>query len=642
MKLQSVLISTGLVAGCLAAVSVAAPASATPVARPSDDAPSYLFVVNSRRGRISGIGRDTGKQRLRVTFHGVSDHATQFADRPVRKSYVLSTRDLVDRWGGWFRGDPPNAVLSFVYPGGKRERPHSIVLELTRPRYHGNDHTLTFTARHQHRQSDLSPQARKRISLPHRRPPTKFDHGSLFIDSVTEGVTSACDPAPEVSCPDANLSGVDWSGRDLSYAELDGVNLRGANLAGANFRFADLSDVDLSGANLTNTTFADAHMRRATLTDATLKGTDLSRASLLSGLLPGADLTAANGIAMKGMLLNKSLLTGAHFAGNDLTGTLMKGARLAGADFTGATLNSVVLDGSDLGNVTMNRANLADASLVGTDMQQASLVGAAAATADFSRADMRQSVLTGANLSDSRAAGTNLTGANLDNVDATSAKMPDVNLAGASLRNVTAPRADLSRSDLTRADMTGMNLKYATITGSDLRFQTTWFTAEMPYDRMNYLNLAGTDFRDYQPPASSYYQLNLNFSNLSRTDWRGWDRTTLGFWGADLTDADLRGMKPRSYSMFVEAKFTRTKMSGSTFNKIWFTRAVFRNVDATNVHWDGGFLAQTRFIDTNLTGSSWVNKSAAVGDNGQSWAPVFEGSTVCPDATPIPCMSLLP
>lgn len=617
MKLLAVLTSGLTAAGCLVALPLG-PADA--VAKPRADGPTYLFVINSRSGRISGIGKDTGKERLTMTFRGVSDHATQFADRPVRKAYVLSTLDLVRRWRGWFRGDPPNAVLSFVYPGHPRGRPHSIVLELKRPRYNPKAGTMTFRASHLHRQADLSPQAKKHIKLPHRRPPARFAHGSLFIDSVTDGPTTPCTPEPEARCPDANLSGVDWSGRDLSYAELDGANLRGANLSGASLRYADLSDVDLSGANLTNTNFADAHMRRATVTDATLKGTDFSRANLLGTLFPGADLGADKQIALKGAVLNKALLTKARLVGNDLSTARLKGATLTGADLTGANLSSAVLDEADLSNAKLDRSDLSQAQAVKAILSNASLVSVNASSANLSSADMSRATLTNSNLN--------------------TATLPFANLHEANLRGVVAQQANMSHTDMFGADLSGMDFRWGTITGSDLR-QASWFTAIMPYYQMMNLNLEGTDFRTFAPATD--WGLNLNGSNLRNTNWRGWDHMQVGFWGADLTDADLREMNPKPYSMLIEAKFTRTKLSGSTFNKIWFTRAEFRSADARNVHWDGGFLAGTRFIDTDLTGSTWTNKwGAPPGEDPQTYMPIFEGNTICPEGGPIPCLSLMP
>jgi hypothetical protein len=154
-----------------------------PTARANKErTPSYLFVVNGEAGAIGGIGADTGKEALTLTLRGVNDHATQFADRPVRHAYVLSTRDFTDRWEKWFADGAPNAVLSFSLTNDPL--PHSIVLELSKPVYDKSARTLTFTARHLHREPDLSPAAIEPVSLPKMSVPATFVSGSLFIDSV--------------------------------------------------------------------------------------------------------------------------------------------------------------------------------------------------------------------------------------------------------------------------------------------------------------------------------------------------------------------------------------------------------------------------------------------------------------------------
>lgn len=254
-----------ILASTLVALCGVAPAAHAATEAP----PSYLFVVNSERGTIDGVGKDVGTEKLTLTLRGVNDHATQFADRPIRRAYVLSTRDLVARWKRWFADSPPNAVLTF---NRKRDHmPHSIVVKLRHPRYDAKAETLTFAARHIHRASDLSPDAIERVALPHRRPPAMFIRGSLFIDSVFP-TRYACQPLPNADCP-----GVDWSGRNLAGAKLYNGNFSGANLSGADLRGAELNNANLSGANLRGANLKGADLGMANLTDADLTDATLTR-----------------------------------------------------------------------------------------------------------------------------------------------------------------------------------------------------------------------------------------------------------------------------------------------------------------------------------------------------------------------------
>lgn len=265
----------GLLAAGVAAGVVVIPAAAAA----KDKRATYLFVINSKRGTITGIGKDTGEEKLTLALRGVNDHATQFADRPIRKAYVLSTRDLAARWQRWFAGDPPNAVLTFSH---RRDlMPHSIVVKLTHPRYQAKAGTLTFTARHIHRATDLSPDAKERIALPHRRPPATFIRGSLFIDSVAEGtVINGCAIGPYADCEGVDLSGQDLSGANLFRGLLPRANFARANLSGAKLPYANLSGANLSQANLIDAQLPYANLSGANLSWAFMLGTSLTKANL--------------------------------------------------------------------------------------------------------------------------------------------------------------------------------------------------------------------------------------------------------------------------------------------------------------------------------------------------------------------------
>ncbi len=185
VALLALLTTLGLLAsGCS---TPADSASTTPV--------SYLWVVNSEGGTIAGSG-DTG---LTLTLTGVRDYVTQFADRPVRHAYVLSTMDFENRWADWFSPVTPNAVLSFTEPASPM--PASIVLEVTDPVYDESARTLSFTATRLHREPDPHPDAVEKVSLPNIPTPATFISGALFIDGAEDGGSSepaASDP-PEAS-----------------------------------------------------------------------------------------------------------------------------------------------------------------------------------------------------------------------------------------------------------------------------------------------------------------------------------------------------------------------------------------------------------------------------------------------------------
>jgi uncharacterized protein YjbI with pentapeptide repeats len=375
----------GLLTGCTGSTTAetvpVSRAAATPSAGASvGAATSYLFAVSGEQGTIDGIGQDTGGETLTVTLNGVNDHATQFADRPIRNAYVLSTTDLVDRWDTWFANDPPNAVLSYTEAGDPM--PHNIVVELTNPIYDESARTLAFTARHLHRQPDLSPSAKEAIAPPRRVAPAVFTGGTLFIDSVVDAdelgdspwasdhasdpaasesgnaiadpdtvpsdpvendvnaegrltaagfrTVNGCEISPMSECHGADLAGADLSNEELSRVDLRNANLRGANLSGSHLWRANLAGANLSGARLSEAYLADANLSGATVNNAYMPGVDLRRANLSGAnfsysIMNGANLSDTN---LSGTNLSNSFLSLARFQGANVDGANLKGANL--------------------------------------------------------------------------------------------------------------------------------------------------------------------------------------------------------------------------------------------------------------------------------------------------------------------------
>lgn len=195
-----------LLAGCGTATTASPPAGLSINAAGATAAADYLWMLSAAGGTVTGIGADTGDEVLTLTLTGVNDHATQFADRPARDAYVISTPDFADRWDAWFGSTPPNAVLSYQLAGDVR--PRAIVLEIDDPQYDAAAGTITFVARHLHRGSDPHPDAIAPIEVAPRAVPASFRSASLFIDSAgdaeaaTDAVASDAasgSPAPESS-----------------------------------------------------------------------------------------------------------------------------------------------------------------------------------------------------------------------------------------------------------------------------------------------------------------------------------------------------------------------------------------------------------------------------------------------------------
>lgn len=123
----------------------------------------------------------------------------------------------------------------------------------------------------------------------------------------------------------ANLTGQDFSERDLANADM-----RQSNLIGVRFYKAKLNNADLRSANLTG-----AHLNEADLSNADLRNANLTGASMVSANFFSADMGRAS---MSGANLTSADLTNADLRDVDFTGANLHDALFSGADLKGATL----------------------------------------------------------------------------------------------------------------------------------------------------------------------------------------------------------------------------------------------------------------------------------------------------------------
>ncbi len=89
-----------------------------------------------------------------------------------------------------------------------------------------------------------------------------------------------CHPPVKIECPNADLSGSDFSGEDLYDANFSGANLSGVDFSGASMNSVDFSGANLSGADLSNAYVISSALQNAVLSQANLEGADLSGSNL--------------------------------------------------------------------------------------------------------------------------------------------------------------------------------------------------------------------------------------------------------------------------------------------------------------------------------------------------------------------------
>ena len=102
---------------------------------------SILFSQNAESGMLK---LDPDGDYI-LMLQDVSDVTIAFADRPVRKAFMVDTESFISAFTWIFADTPPNAVLNFTstVDGGQID---IAVFVLSEPSYDSNTKTLTYRA----------------------------------------------------------------------------------------------------------------------------------------------------------------------------------------------------------------------------------------------------------------------------------------------------------------------------------------------------------------------------------------------------------------------------------------------------------------------------------------------------------------
>jgi len=103
-----------------------------------------------------------------------------------------------------------------------------------------------------------------------------------------------------------------------------------------NYTLSDLSGQDFSFRNLEGTSLAGAEMRQANFTHANLRGTILTKASFVQANLEGANLSES---FADRVVFTEANLKNAVFTDAIAPGTSFEGAQITGADFSRTLLD---------------------------------------------------------------------------------------------------------------------------------------------------------------------------------------------------------------------------------------------------------------------------------------------------------------
>jgi hypothetical protein len=155
-------------------------------------------------------------------------------------------------------------------------------------------------------------------------------------------------PHIEADLTGANLEGLNLSRVNFSHVKLNKANLSLACLDNADLSHAQLKNVNLSHAQLQKSHLAFANLERAVLLYANLKRSDLRGAYLKHAVLEDANLLQAN---LSHAHLKNALLASTNMRRAELVDANLKGANLTAANLEGANVSSVVYDHHNLWHI---------------------------------------------------------------------------------------------------------------------------------------------------------------------------------------------------------------------------------------------------------------------------------------------------
>ncbi|PWK53308.1 pentapeptide repeat-containing protein [Pleionea mediterranea] len=230
-----------------------------------------------------------------------------------------------------------------------------------------------------------------------------------------------------------NLTGADFSNKDLSgfdftEANLSYCNFSKADLEGANFISANLQHALFNFANLGGANFIATEMAHADLTLAIVKGAKFLTAQLAHCNFSYVDFT---GHSLQGMDFRRAKLSGAVLRNQTLKSMNFAEADLSQCDLTEATLEDANLQGANL-----TGANLTECSLHGALLKEVNL-----SYTDLSNKDLSNANLAGANLEHCDLRFTNLENASLNNALLNGVKLHGVMISGWSIKSIRCEQA---------------------------------------------------------------------------------------------------------------------------------------------------------------------------------------------------------
>lgn len=397
--------------------------------------------------------------------------------------------------------------------------------------------------------------------------------------------------------------GKQWKCIDLSDAIIKDIP---ADPGAFTARNANLSGIDLSGKLLDNVHFYGCVLSGAKFTGSTMRDAIFGER---------CDLTQANfsGAKLAGAVFNKAILTKTNLDGAELTNASFLNARMDGTVFDNTNLVSCIF--SQPASFSRDRNNL-------TSFKKARLKFSTL-NKDWSYLDLREAVLEGFS------AAVNLDylqalHSNLSKWDFTACHLDDADFSGATLDSTIFKNAVMNKARLKAVKGTKTNFSGAILNGAnfnnnqELNTTTVLKAADFSGARLNNALFIYADLSFYKQPNGISLPSTFNGAEMMNGD----------FSNANLTSAQLSGGIPMHNTNFTGALLKGANLSGaqmgafSTLFEVPATEPHYRillqcleSLDSAGVaqvfRGYGYELAQNTSITAEIAGATWSIVSGA-------------------------------
>ena len=317
--------------------------------------------------------------------------------------------------------------------------------------------------------------------------------------------------------------------------ELSNKDYSDQNLVGKNF-FADhIKDTDFSNANLVGADFRFANIDNVNFTNADLTGVDFSAATITNSDFTGADLTNiyAATVRTKDNFFHNTNLSGAFLVGAEILCSVIQ-------EYDFQRLHEMPSKYDCINNTNFENANLSQTRLFNLDFSNSKVENTKFTMSEIIKSIFPQEI--NADFSGSTLPATQFRG-DLSNVIFSCHELWCTDFSDRVFNGTLISAADLSYTDLSKRDLS--KLVFSTIDGSEL---------EPNCGNQCY------QFREQ-------FTTKLNFSNLSKSIFKGNNLVDVDFIGADLTFSDLSDTN-MSYANLSGANLSGANLSGANLTDV--------------------------------------------------------------------------